>query len=207
MTRRTYLALLISTALLAGGFVSAATLTSSSEATWRTPLGFVELLIARNIISSEHAERARAFARMFSDTSPNDGVGTPRTMHDADKVRVSVSQLIQHANSEYVEGDDVEGLLLLVENTTDIEAVLEAKRKCQVVYRIFSDDALVYDSATSKRCMTDERVSYVLGAGKTRMFEVTHASTTHSLPAGSYRFELEYPGYGGGEKSVTILKR
>lgn len=128
-------------------------------------------------------------------------------MHDADKVQVSVSQLIKYANSEYVEGDDVEGLLLLVENTADAEAVLEAKRKCQVVYRIFSDEALVYDSATSERCKTDERVSYVLGAGKTRMFEVTHASTTHPLPTGTYRFELEYPGYGGGEKTVTILER
>ncbi len=202
---RTFFAVILSTVLLAGGLASASSF-ASSDAEIAGAGDLVEYLIAQKIIPEPFAERARAFARLFSLHDGSQGVTEDRAS-DVDKVRVSTSQLIDHANLEYAVGDEVSGLLLLVENTTSIDAVLEAKRGCQVVYRIFSGEELLFDSANTDRCKTEERVSYVLGPGKTRMFEISHASTTQALAAGTYRFELEYPGYGSGEKIVTIMER
>ncbi len=203
---RTYIALCLAGSLLLAGFVSAATL-ASSDPHWYTPMGFVELLIERNIITANYAERARSYARLFSKSAPSADVSTPG-MRDADKVRVTTSQLIRYSNLEFAVGEEIQGLLLLVENSSSTDAILEAKRKCQVTYRIFSDtETLVYDSATEERCKTDERVTYLLGAGQTRMFEIKHATSTLALPAGEYTFTLEYPGYGGGDKKVTVVNR
>jgi hypothetical protein len=53
--------------------------------------------------------------------------------------------------------------------------------------------------------MTTNQVTYALGAGQVRMFPMRHRSTDYTLPAGTYRFELEYPGYGKGDVTITVL--
>jgi hypothetical protein len=164
--------------------------------------GFVEMLIEKNIVPSHLASKARAFAAMI--TRADTTVSEPTHARNANSVDVRISQLIQHADLTYSPGENIDGLLVLVTNTTGEEVVLEAVRKCQVVYRIYRGHELLYDSAAKDICQTDERVTYRLGAHDTRMFEVTHPATAKPLSPGVYRVELEYPGYGAGERTITI---
>lgn len=168
--------------------------------------GFTEMLIARNLVPASLAEKARELSNMVSRIDDaEDQAPVPVGAKNSDKVTVSVSQLIEHANLEFKVGENIEGLLLIVKNNTASTTELEAKRRCQVVYRIYSaDDVLLYDSATGEKCVTDEKVTYLLNAQQTRMFPINHAASTFGLSSGTYRFVLEYPGYGKGERTVTI---
>jgi len=47
-------------------------------------------------------------------------------------------------------------------------------------------------------------VTFNLDSGESRMFEVKHSLDDYKLQKGSYTFEIEYPGYGSGERSVTV---
>ncbi len=168
--------------------------------------GFAEELMSRGIIPSPLHEKARSLVRMIERIEDaKDAIPTQTPALNADKTAVTVSQLIEHANGNYEEGKDIEGLLLLVENTSTSTIELEAVRGCQVVYRILAaDGAVVYDSGTKEKCTTDERVTYFLNGNQTRMFEVRHRATDYPLPKGAYTFVLEYPGYGGGSRTVTV---
>jgi|GEM_PF-3549487 len=175
---------------------------------------FVETLIARGIIPESVANKAREFVSMISHADQAQTaapaaqmpyVQNPEPGMNKENVSIKVSQLIEHADRTYNKFEDVSGLLLLVTNTSDASVMLEAKRHCQVVYRIYdAHDTLVYDSSTSDVCQGKEHVQYQLPAGKTRMFEITHAEKAHHLDPGTYRFELVYPGYGTGDLQVTI---
>lgn len=165
--------------------------------------GFVELLITQGIVPEGAVDKARAFARMISrsDAMQRDAVG-----QNAEFVEVSVSQLIDMSSRTYAEGEEVNGLILLAKNTSDVQIVLDATRKCQIVYRIFEGDTLLYDSGTTEVCKANEKVTYMLDAGATRMFEVKHPVSEYALPVGTYRIEIEYPGYGMGEHTITITE-
>jgi hypothetical protein len=153
--------------------------------------GFVEELISRGVIPSILADKARELARAAQtvediqeekDTAPN-----------AEHVSVSASQLIEYGTRTYAEGDDIQGLLLLVKSNHDEMVALTAKRKCQVVYAIFNaDDEKVYDSSAEPHCVDAETVTWYLKPGDTRMFRVEHAH------------EITYPGYGSDTRTVTV---
>lgn len=124
-------------------------------------------------------------------------------------VAVTVSQLIKFSQLTFQEGGEVEGLLLIVTNQTDATLTLGARRQCQVTYKIFDEnDTLLFDSASSTpACASGERVTYLLPAHESRMFEVRHPDSAYHLAAGTYRFELDYPEYGRGERTVTVVKK
>ncbi len=167
--------------------------------------GFVEHLIERGVIPQSLAPKARELAAFIGKAEDVQQDAVASQTPNADKVEVTVSQLIEQGTRTYAQGADVKGLLLLVKSKATSTVELAAKRKCQVVYRIYDEnDSLVYDSATSEQCKTTDRVTWVLGQGQTRMFQVSHPATVHPLAAGVYRFELEYPGYGKGELEVTV---
>jgi hypothetical protein len=162
--------------------------------------GFVDTLIERGIIPENMATKARELAAVVRVV---DDVRMP-DVPDQEHLDVSVSQLIQYASRTYEEGEDVRGLVLLATNTHTEDVYPSARRGCQVVYRIYKDDVLEYDSATRNACATDEEVTYRLAPGQTRMFEVSHPALAHPLSSGTYRIVLEYPGYGSGEREITV---
>jgi hypothetical protein len=166
--------------------------------------GFVDALIARGIIPEAAAGKARTLMRMVLQ-SEEQANPQPTGALNADKVRVTVSQLIEQSDLTFDARMDIKGPILLVKNTTKEKITLEAKRHCQVVYRIYdTKDVLLYDSATSKKCTTDEKVTYPLDAEQTRMFGIMHRTSDYALTSGSYRFHIEYPGYGEGDLTVRI---
>jgi hypothetical protein len=165
---------------------------------------FTELLIERGIVPGNVAPKAREYARMLSLSDSGD-VDTRKGALNANKVEVSVSQLIDNANLVFERGDDIKGPLLMVKNISAETVTLEAKRNCQIIYRLYTEtDTLVYDSASSKVCKEATQITYALDAGKTRMFPVRHPKTEYALTRGTYRLEIEYPGYGKGERSITV---
>ena len=167
-----------------------------------TVSSFVESLIERGIISEGMAEKARVVANMITQVETE--TVAQDTALNAPYATVSVSQYIQYANHTYAQGEDVEGVILLIENTSEESRMFEAKRGCQITYTVYDGDTVVYDSASSEQCQTDERVEYSLGAGETRMFAVTHSNDVYHLDPGTYRFEVTYPGYGSGERTIVV---
>lgn len=164
--------------------------------------GFTNHLIDMGIIPQTLAEKARELAYLVSKKPV---ISETPTVLNADKVSVSVSQVITHANLEFAEGDDIKGILLVVRNTSDARVDLEAKRRCQVVYRIYdAEEHLVYESTTREVCKNAERVTYSLDSQQARMFQIVHHQTEYALKKGVYRFEVEYPGYGKGDRTVTV---
>jgi len=159
--------------------------------------GLVEFFIDHDIIPPHKARTARDLVDITEQVELQRSAG-------AEVVTVRVSQLIEHADLAYNTLEDVRGLLLLVKNTSDEAIILEGKRRCQSIYRIYRGDTLLYDSSTRPACTTNEHVTYLLEAGATRMFEVRHTHDQYALKPGTYRFELEYPGYGGGDRTITI---
>lgn len=161
--------------------------------------GFVDLLIEKGIIAGDNIEKARSVVTVVENTERDDRA------QNSGVLEVSVSQYIERGTLTFNKFEDIEGLLLVAKNTSDTDTTFEAKRGCQVTYKVYSvTDELVYDSSTKKDCATDEVVTYALGAGESRLFEITHKRTDFALQAGEYRFVIEYPGYGEGEKEVTI---
>ncbi|KKS28198.1 MAG: hypothetical protein UV60_C0019G0008 [Parcubacteria group bacterium GW2011_GWA2_43_11] len=166
-----------------------------------TTYGFIDLLISRGIIATQQVERAREMGAIIMKTEKSETLSKPST----EDITVSVSQFIEHGDLTYTRFEDIEGLLLTVKNISEKSQTLTAKRKCQVVYYIYNDtDKLVYNSADETVCQTNEKVSYVLEAGKTRIFPITHKQNKFALQQGTYRFEIEYPEYGKGEVTVTV---
>jgi len=163
---------------------------------------FVDVLIERGIIPASFADRARSVVKLLGAGGTEENA--PITPQNADKVKVSVSQFIEKSHLTFSKGEDVRGIVLLVKNSTTTDITLEAKRRCQVIYRIYQGDTLAYDSSTAENCKGNERVTYVLPGSQTRMFPVTHHMSTRQLESGAYRFVVEYPGYGSGERTVTI---
>ncbi len=190
--------LLVGALVFVSGCTVAWAAQSSTTHSSSTVSGFVDLLIERGIVPEYAVERARELT------------GAIERIEEAKKtsgnnVRVKVSQLIEYADLTYAPSEDIKGLLLLVTNETNTTMMMEAKRRCQIIYRIYAaDSALVYSSADEQRCQTDERVQYTLAAGATRMFEIEHLQSNYSLRPGTYRFVLEYPEYGYGEKLITV---
>lgn len=164
--------------------------------------GFIDLLVKKGIISPENQAKANQLVALLARKEG----GIP-TAINADKVSVAVSQLIEYGTGEYREGADVQGLLLVVTNNTDGKVDLEAVRKCQVTYRIYSDkNKLLYDySEVNPNCKGPEKVTYALEAHKSRMFEVRHKISEYPLSPGTYRFELQYPGYGKGTRIINVI--
>lgn len=162
--------------------------------------GFVEHLIEKGIIPERMVPKARELVAAATAVEKAQALETPYS----DQINVHVSQLIQHASRTYKAGGTIDGLLLLVTNESKEDVYPAAKRGCQVVYRIYKDGKLLYDSATAGRCATTERVTYRLTPGQTRMFEITHNAAQYSLAPGSYTFTLEYPGYGSGSLPVIV---
>ncbi len=166
--------------------------------------GFVEMLIERGIVTSAVAQKAREIVKLVERVEDAPTPTIP-THLNANKVEVSVSQLIEHANLNYKAGSDIRGLLLLVKNMSTSTIELETKRRCQVVYRIKDGGGTVlYNKDTSEQCSKNERVTYLLKGSDTRMFEVRHRQIDFPLAKGTYTFELEYPGYGGGSRTVIV---
>lgn len=134
---------------------------------------------------------------------------TDKSASAPELVTVNVSQLIAFSHLTFKEGDEVQGLLLTVTNESDTTQTFEARRKCQVTYKIFDQsNALVFDSASSTPvCTSGERVTYLMPPHVTRMFEIRHKDSAYHLKPGVYRFELDYPEYGRGDLTVTILKK
>lgn len=167
--------------------------------------GLIEFLIAKNIIPADKAEQARMFAEKLDNvtTLEQHASSTPKF------ATVKVSQLIAFSHRTFNEGDEVQGLLLTVTNESDTTQTFEARRKCQVTYKIFDQsNALVFDSASSTPvCTSGERVTYLMPPHVTRMFEIRHKDSAYHLKPGVYRFELDYPEYGRGDLTVTILKK
>ncbi len=198
MKRNIFLSLLVALLLLGG--VGGAYI-ASAEGSTRTA-AFIEMLIKKGIIPQNRAERARALADFLLGTKKEDA----RAMN-AEHVAVDVSQYIAHANRVYKEGDPIEGLLLRVRNTSTSTIDLEGRRKCHMSYKILTEDRarVLYDSAASSTiCQSGERVHYYIEPGGHRTFPLTHAPDAYRLPRGTYIFELEYPEYGKGERTITV---
>lgn len=160
---------------------------------------FVEHLVEKGIIAPEKADKALKMAGIA------EGLESENVGLNEDKIDLRVSQLIQFASREYPVGSNVEGLLLIVENTIDENVVLEARRRCAVTYRILDGDGKeLYDNADKEICNSGEEVTYTLTGKQQRMFNVKHNHDDLALEAGTYTFVLEYPPYGSGELEVTI---
>lgn len=188
---------------LGGGAVSAATL-EGGVLSLHTLGSFVEFLASRSIIPRDLVYVARDIVRMIEGI---EHVSTPSAAagKNEDAVTLKTSQLIEHANRTYAPHTDVQGLLLIVTNASTSNVVLEARRSCQVSYRIYdAAGTLRYDSANRPVCQSGETVTYILRAGATRMFPVTHRAQDYDLAPGTYRFVLDYPGYGSGELGVEV---
>lgn len=173
----------------------------AAEHSLYTLSGFVDLLIDMGVIPESNVQKAHDMIASieFSESNESDEV------QNSDSLEVSVIQYIEDASLTFNRFENIKGLLLIAKNTSDTALTFEAKRGCQVVYRIYSEtDDLLYDSSTEKKCDTNEIVTYMLEAGKSRLFEVTHVRNKYTLQKGVYRFVLEYPGYGEGEREVTI---
>lgn len=169
-----------------------------------TLTSIIEMLIQKGFISEDNKIKAYDFGSVYLEQKSKKT--TKNDVKNADKIDISVSQYIEYGARTYNRFEDIKGLLLKVENTSDESIVLEAKRQCHVIYRIYSEqDELVYDSSAGDKCKVDETVFYSLDAGKSRLFEVTHRRSTKTLSKGKYRFEIEYPGYGKGERIITII--
>lgn len=182
--------------------ISGATATYASEGNGIK--SFVEFLIAKNIIPESRAPQARNFAEKF------DRVAKPGQSASSTKpIEVKVSQLLEFSQRTFKEGEEVQGLLFLVTNPDDTARQFEARRRCQVSYRIYdSSEALLFDSASSTpACQGTERVTYLMQPHQTRMFEVRHSDSAYHLEPGTYRFELNYPEYGKGDLEVTITAK
>ena len=199
--KRIFLTLIVCVYLFAGNVVYAKE-TQSQLYNLYSMTGFIQMLIDRGIISVEKQEIAQELGELLGNIEDeSEQVGKL----NADKVTVSVSQFIEYGTLTYNAYEDVNGLILLVKNPTDEALILEAKRGCQVVYTI--TDAvgdIVYMSADKGACKTDEKVTYKLGAGDTRIFEIEHESSAYSLKRGEYTVTLEYPGYGKGSRVITV---
>ena len=164
---------------------------------------FVELLIERGIVPGDMAPKARDIATAIQHM--DDVRSEEASVPDHEHIRVSVSQLIEHASRTYRAGGTIDGLLLLATNEHTEDIYPSALRGCQVIYRIYdTNDVLLYDRFTATSCKTEEKVRYRLAPGQTRMFEVRHEPGFDPLSPGSYTFGLEYPGYGAGNVNVTI---
>lgn len=165
----------------------------------------VELFISLGIIPEEKAENARnAVAGLTGEevVAPE-----PEGSMNKEHVEITVSQYIENASLEYAAGEDIVGLILVAKNTHTEPVVLEAKRGCQVVYRVRDrDDTVLYDSRDSEKCQTEEEVTYLLEAGQPRVFGVEHKQSDYALTPGTYVIEMEYPGYGSGTKTVRIIE-
>lgn len=181
--------------------VHGATQVTGATFTLHSISSFIDLLIAKGIITEENATRGRELAERIQKAEKED----EDSAKDSDMLEVSVSQYIEQGALTFNKFEAVQGLLLMVTNKSEEPMTLEAKRKCQVVYRIYNEsDTLLYNSAEEKACKTTEKVTYVLGAGDTRIFPIRHVLNRYALQPGEYRFELEYPGYGKGDRTVTI---
>jgi hypothetical protein len=168
-----------------------------------TTSGFIDLLISKGIIPEEKVTKARELLTFVVRSEKKEEIQIEKM--NADKVEVTVSQYIENGELTYNAFEDIEGLLLMVKNTTSEGLVLEAVRNCQVTYRIYDvTDTLLFDSGENEKCKVAEKVTYMLAAGKSRIFEVKHTQNEYSLSAGTYTFEIEYAGYGKGEKEITV---
>ncbi len=166
---------------------------------------FVSFLISKGFIPANKAEQALTFAEKLDKVATLE----PHASSTPKLITVNVSQLLEFSHRTFTEGDEVQGLLLIVTNESDITQTLEARRQCQVTYKIFDEnDTLLFDSASSTpTCASGERVTYLLPARGSRMFEIRHPDSVYHLKPGAYRFELDYPEYGTGELTVTIVEK
>jgi len=160
---------------------------------------FVELLIERNIIPETMFDKARQLVAIINVIEPAEV-----TKPYANDITVSISQLIEHSFRRYAEGATIQGIILLAENTSTEDVFPTAVRNCQITYQIFEGDTMLYDSGTKRACREQELVSYRLGPGQTRMFEVRHTQLDYRLPRGEYRMHISYPGYGEGSKTFVV---
>ena len=174
--------------------------TDSDQVRWGS---FVETLIDYGIIPEHMANKAREVLGLVERLEVQEQ--SQEGPMNADKVSVRASQLINVGNLTFEYGEDVKGLLLLVKNESEADIDLEAKRGCQVIYRVYNADGNeLYDSSSESKCDTNEKVTYRLNAGQTRMFPVTHYDTSYRLEKGTYRVLIDYPGYGSGERTIVV---
>jgi hypothetical protein len=188
------------------GTVAALLLIAGSVA-WASPTeqygNLVDMLIERGIIPAASAEKARELVAALGLIEEQQEL--PTEVQNADLVTVFATQDIEYGTRTYSYGDDIKGLMLVVKNETEEAVMLDARRQCQVSYKIFNEEnTLLYDSADEEICTAGERVTYLLPNGKARMLPVTHKDDTYRLEQGTYTFLLEYPGYGSGERTVTV---
>ena len=162
--------------------------------------GFVDMLVARGIIPTQMSDKAHELATFIHAAEP---VLKPQVPYASD-IEVTTSQLIQYSFRRYEQGNSIRGILLLAQNTSNTDVYPSAVRGCQIIYSIYKDETLLYDSSTKKACIDNELVSYQLGPQQTRMFEVKHATTDYPLDKGLYTMRVEYPGYGDGSVSFEI---
>lgn len=158
---------------------------------------FVDMLIDAGIIAADKEEQAkRAAAALEPEPAQAEKEG----------LAVKVSQLIQYGNLTYAVGDDIEGLVMNIENTTEGELLLLTGRSdCIVSYKLFGDDdELLYDNGESEACQSGEQVVFPLQPGEFRILPVTHEYDDYALAPGKYIVKLEYPGYGEGERVITV---
>lgn len=164
---------------------------------------FVALLVEKGIIGPAQQERAYSFVE-FLGNAGRVTEEAPEGPLNADKVKVEVSQLIQHGNRTYSEGDEIRGLILTVVNTSNEIIQLEGRRRCVLSYKIYDGDELVYDSGAHAPCTGGEKITYQMEPSESRILEMVHTKEAHELKPGTYRAVLEYPGYGSGEREFTV---
>jgi len=186
-----YTAYLWSFASVALLVVLAPTATHAGTHSANTFTNFVDALIASNLVDADSAELARTIATHFDSISRVD-------------VHIQVSQLIEHADRTYAAGDDVKGLVLIVRNEGETPVTLTGTRNCHVSYTIYQSNELLYDARQHGICSNRALSQYILAPGAYRMFEIAHPATAWPLDEGTYRFELNYPGYGSEGLVVTI---
>ena len=171
--------LILTSATLAVAFVFA--LPTYGAVTSNHVHSFVEHLIERGIIPGDMAARARALVAGMTGNAD---------------INVTVHELIQHSPLTVSRGDTIQGIVLLAENTGAAATTLRHKEGCGILYRIFSGEELIYDHSSHESCVSAPQVGYVLEPAQSVMFEVVHTPERHELAPGTYRFEVEYPGYG-----------
>jgi hypothetical protein len=173
----------------------------SNTHTLHTISSFVDLLIEKGIIPANSAVQARTYANVVERVHAMREIEADT----APELTITASQLIEYSKLSFGRFEDIKGLVLLVENVSEQDTVLAHAQDCPVTYSVYDDTgATLFDSAGQTRCSSPETVRYVLRAGQTRMFEVEHRNRDRPLSPGTYRFELQYAGYGSDTRTVTI---
>lgn len=162
----------------------------------------VELFITLGIIEDEQAARARNAAAGLSGVEEE--APAPQKRED---IAVRASILIEHGDKRYGVGEDVEGLILLIENEGDETTWISSNPDCRVLYTIYDEpDDPVYTNRDTAACTQEGLTQFALAPGEMQIFEMTHEHETFPLWRDDYLIMMDYLNYGGGDMWIEVVE-